>query len=453
MLTFNNDHIFTGYLKQLLASFNLPKFRIYTKENADYYAKYGKEKNIIETVTKTAHGFPAQLKYIPYIKDDKIQEYIDGEWKYCITDNQYNPKIYEDNLYIPNYTKHLKITNNIYDTYTHEYLGDFLRYQRDYNQLDLMPLYNCFSNNVCSDLYIVNDKFKFSYTDENYKIYMVPVKLFKHYTIALDCDTEVEMCCGIYGKYRSTDKEFEAVPELTYQKYFGLKFCAPILYTGLDNISELVTDKNSQVDLAQNESDLKLFIKLPIRNNSSITILEGDYRNWNDASYITPEIAEEPNWKKTLNHVVTNYENFDEDSNFKPITSLQLLRLNTGVSYPFADRLIEYLCGNTINQLDMISDNTLRVQTVLGKDQGHKQYNFLYPGIWQNKIRPILYDYMNNGEHKKMLSYDLNHDILGYVDKTIEANVEITEEQGNKFTLEDIDIYPDIYKDSKVRGN
>ena len=99
----------------------------------------------------------------------------------------------------------------------------------------------------------------------------------------------------------------------------------------------------------------------------------------------------------------------------------------------------------------MISDNTLRVQTVLGKDQGHKQYNFLYPGIWQNKIRPILYDYMNNGEHKKMLSYDLNHDILGYVDKTIEANVEIIEEQGNKFTLEDIDIYPDIYKDSKVR--
>ena len=47
----------------------------------------------------------------------------------------------------------------------------------------------------------------------------------------------------------------------------------------------------------------------------------------------------------------------------------------------------------------------------------------------------------------------LNHDILGYVDKTIEANVEIIEEQGNKFTLEDIDIYPDIYKDSKVRGD
>ena len=79
MLKFNNDHIFTGYLKQLLASFNLPKFRIYTKENADYYAKYGVEKNIVETVTKTPSGYPEQLRYVPYIKNDQIQEYVDGK--------------------------------------------------------------------------------------------------------------------------------------------------------------------------------------------------------------------------------------------------------------------------------------------------------------------------------------------------------------------------------------
>lgn len=464
MLTFNNDHIFTGYLKQLLSSFNLPKFRIYTKENADYFAEYGKEKNIIETHTKVDGKYPATLQYMPYIKNGRIQEYVDGTWRYCTTDINHNPRMYEDGLYIPNYTKTLKITNNIYDTYTHEYLGDYLRFQRDYNQLDLMPLYNCFSNNICSNLYIKDDRFVFDTTDSKYRIYMVPVKLFKNYTIALDCATDVEMCCGIYGKYKNEKSALAILPKLTYKKYHGLNFSSPILYTELDKISEFAVSSDSLVEVAQNEFDLKLFIKLPANSKTSITILEGDYRNWNDASYKPPvkvvnegeesETQNLANWKKTLNHAITNYENFDEDSIFRPITSLQLLRLNTGVSYPFADRLVEYLCGNTITQLDEISDNVLRVQTVLGKEQEDKQYNFMYPGIWQNKIRPILYDYMNDEDHKRLLAYDINHDILGYVDKTVEANLEITEyksDKKTKYTLEDIDIYPEIYKDSKVK--
>jgi hypothetical protein len=52
MRKFNTTDIFTGYLKQLLSSFHLPKVKVYTKEHEDYFIKHGKEReDILQTIT------------------------------------------------------------------------------------------------------------------------------------------------------------------------------------------------------------------------------------------------------------------------------------------------------------------------------------------------------------------------------------------------------------------
>ena len=146
---------------------------------------------------------------------------------------------------MPNETKNYVIKNNIYDYYTHEYLGEYLRFIRDFHNVDLMPLYNCFSDHICNNIELTFDIGKedkksitFSGSNPEYKIYMLPVKLFQKYTIAIDCQQEYELCCGIYGKYLDTRQIFKSIPEKTYKKVIG-QFSKPILY----DLAELLPNK------------------------------------------------------------------------------------------------------------------------------------------------------------------------------------------------------------------
>ncbi len=573
MLQFNNNHIFTGYLKQFLSSFNLPTCRIYTAEFERYKDEHGQEDpRVIESIAPIRIPDPDPTDDIddssmrpavdvPYLKDGSVQQYFLDTCKYQTTaDVNANSTIkywkstkelhYNGNK-IFGLTKTLKNPTTLYNYQTHEYLGDYLRFLRDYENINLLSMYNCFSNRVCNnikynlqwnvkhsdpetgELLEKTVSVKINAYDTNYKIYMLPVKLFENYTIAIDCYQGIELFCGFYNEKLNADKasKEEDLIKRTYLKVPKTLFSQPFVYDKLDiknwNFENDVVDigdttKILRSEVALREGELKLFIKVPASNKSSVVVLAGDYRNFNDSLYTFESTK---GWQYQANSTAANFETKNcinckackdyetcssktekickkyslpdlNSREFKPISKLQLLALNTGISYPFADRLIEYLVANVILPNDVTPDNIKRLQKVM-EDCG---YSFQIDGVWEPKMQMILYDYlMNSGKFtiSTVPARDKNgnqiynktgmpvykditrnalldkpnqagnlkqigqgkrsefYDILGYVDKDAEKlyaswEVKTNEKTGKKQvvaknTLENVDIYSNLY--------
>lgn len=385
MLKFNDNNIYSGYIKQLLASFNLPQCQIGKK---DFYRDDSKE------IYQSQHYIENNALYFYDAKKDESRR-IDT---------------YKENDYIQNITKNLEIRSNIYDPYTHEYLGDYLRYIRDYKNLDLMSMYNCFSN-VVANVNIDSPKIKFISKDESYTIFAIPVK-FKHtYTIAIDYHGIIEVCCGFYqNDKRFQSKLFESTntylfEEGTYQKFSGTRFRHPILYTKLNNLSAY--------DYI-NEKCLKMFLKVPNNCTSSIVILEGDYLDSTNLLFRdAQQVLESQTWFYQKD--VDVYDLYDSNTGSLDYTyryKSQLLQSNSGEVYLLADRLVEYLSNQAITPLDPVIDNIRRLQRKIYKEYKIPYNNF---GIWDENQRKVLYRYI-----VKLGLQNKYNDVLSYLDKDVE---------------------------------
>lgn len=530
MFRFNNTHIFTGYIKQKLSTVQIPVCKIYTREFYDYLEAHGEEDpRVIESFGIINNKRSAT--YINYLKSDSIYNYIceydnssldrkNANWK-CASSLHY-----DEERYVYGLTKSLKSEGRFYDKYTHEYLGEYLRFIRDYYDINLMPLYNCFNDSICNN---INFSFKiesaisgkqkevavasenqkeaaaaqikavFNSQDTRYKIYAIPVKLFANYTIAIDCGIGIEMFCGFYNTTLDLSQVAVDLIKRTYTKINKTVFNRPFLFDKLDvknwntsidtKLDEngksafLDADKITRWDVAAREQDLKLFIKVPSSCKSSITVLEGDFRSFNDHIYSIGTAGRE--YKQ--NHCAINFGSYDDPNGYKinlnntsftPIGKLQLLAFNTGESYPFSDRLIEYLSGSAITPIDEISDNIKRAQKVMNNNG----YHFKIEGLWEDKMQKIIYDYMINagpikivkggkseddkltdkhhGHNPKGYGYHptLGHkskstlfDVLGFIDKdaekwysswTIDKN---NRKAAIKDNIQNVDIYNGLY--------
>ena len=397
---FNDSNIVIGYIKELLKNFNLPIPAVKTDNtifydgrtyiDGSYIVKYNKEKDKLE----------------------KLSTYIFGK-KYV------------------NIVSNFNIKSSLYDTETHEYLGNYLRFIRDYKHINLMPLYNCFSNRVLLDttesfILDANDRTKdlrVDTTNSNFIYYLVPVKFNQDYTIAINSCIRYELTCVLYRKgiINQVKDEFDSIDHESLMKEThtiinGSEYSSPYIFS-TKNIPSAET-------LWPYENCLYLLIKFPSKLKSSIVILEGNYLGISDkiGGIISPSIIS------------------NSTSDLKP-TTLSLLSINNSISYPFADRLVEYLLFNAITSDERIEHNIERLQRSIALIDGSTAG--MLNDIWSDRIKSEIYKFLFNNVSKSKddasftntdtaISYIIDKrlindfdDILCYGDKDVEYQMTI----------------------------
>ena len=414
MIMYNDDGIYVGYIKQLLHSFELPQCRVCDPKTLK--------------TTRQVNAIWGNSVYS--VNEDGSYRRV-GDYKFGDA--------------IPNLTKTFTIGSNVYDAHTHEYLGDYLRFVRDYVGIDLMGMYNCFSNNpteralfnIQSGTTVVAT---FDSESTDYTVYAVPVKFGREYTIAIDWHGTIEMACAFYSNGNVIvpgDESTDPMWFSTYAKRSGCRFSNPFVY---DKLAEY--GKNSGVDHAM-EGCLRLLIKVPNGCKSTIVVLEGDHTQDASTSLLTKDgIGLSGRMRLWLEPIMGGTKEAPEDtgktgkvicsetgtSDYLYRTRRQLLAFNTETHPMLADRLVEYLSHVAVTPDDPITENITALQWYLVHDiVSIREANGLlddgiayvpkYRGVWDEGIRKALYRLVSDsGMNGKLF------DVESYLDKDVETS-------------------------------
>lgn len=303
--------------------------------------------------------------------------------------NQYKPQL---NYY---YTSGYRY----YDSETHEKLGQLLRCYRDMKYLNLMPFYNCFSGAYFPGVKI--NKFGVYATAKTlYKTIKIPIRFNTKYTIAIDCLSSVYIAPAILA-----NQNFVIIPQPGKDQALNLtqelcKIDGNVIYLPSTSFKRPIVYevKNTGDDCGlfyTYHKDLYMLIQVPLNNDSSIVVLEGDYTKCGSKKVFNAQHIEE-------------FNNTLLDSLL--ISDLSLLQFSDKQNYSFSNKLIEYLLWNVISHRDDISDNILYVQECLSP-----QYRITNRySVWDKQLRYEVFNaYMNSNRTNKL-------DIVGYVDKDVE---------------------------------
>ena len=168
MQEFNKVSTTSNFIKQLLNTTYLPVVR--TVQAGDYIVGGRLYIYRCEIISCTSSGY--LLPYSDATLSPKAEYTVIGEYAF----GEKNDKL------CTNYQS----SSEGYDSVTHEKLGDYLRALRDMYGLNLMPLYNCFSNNPLGQYHIFEDRIVKTSYDYHTKIYKVPIRFNTDYTICIE---------------------------------------------------------------------------------------------------------------------------------------------------------------------------------------------------------------------------------------------------------------------------
>lgn len=327
-------------------------------------------------------------------------------------------------------------TTHWYDSDTHRHLGNYLRYLRDYKELDLMHLYNCYSGYELHDVYLtvptktrihpsetlypsnaiwpnklISDKYSSiagSYKlqeNSDYRVIAVPIRFNKKYTVALECPSTVQLRGIIYntkqGMIPNISKKNSYYSDELKSSYV-MKSCTSFKKPFLYEI------ECSDAELFNRERDLHLIIQIPRTVKTTITVLEGDYTR--DTLIVDDK-----------NKIICNEKSIQIHPEYheKVYRNLSLLSMNTEVSYAFSDRLIEYLVNNVVTPLDIFPGNVARFQYNLSlvdtRYDSLAELGMICFGVWDKHIRDAVLRVLDeNTEDYYLVDQD------GYMNKQLE---------------------------------
>ena len=439
---FYDDTIVTRFIKYLLATTYVPLVRVWKPKDfaiqGFHYLYDGRVVKALKTGNlKSIKDFDVMKLYIP----DKSYFGINS-------------------TYVSN--------SNSYDSVTHRWLGNYLRFLRDYYNLNLMPFYNCFCgeflNNIDFGKVTIDNSTYMGIVsgvkNTNYKIAIIPVKFGTVYNLAVECDSPIEYMYGFYGPKGliedPTNTLINDIKKSYYTKLPGSKFVSPVKIPAIE--WTYVKDYTAQV--AQYEKYLRLFVKIPANVNTSVTVIEGDISRYNTLCGISNECAVEGFTSKTgmstnmLNTCNTKDTNgisvpavtmyFDKISDTdnrvnytnRPasecLSPLGLLQWSDGYTYAFSNRLVEYLLLNVIDSQESINKNIERVQDRItsykmsNRNLFPKYRGSFSPGVWDEDIQKYIYSLRKSIEKSPRGNPSVDYN--GYVDRDTETILD----RGNK---------------------